>query len=94
MNQPQKRNALVKFYTTDANKEALGSIAADMGCSVSNVLDKCTIVIVRNHQDAKPIRKDIPAYPSGTRPKLEIRRAQLLPSRTNFGIVPRAKYLV
>jgi len=90
----QKRTALVKGYVTDATKEALESVCLDMKRSVSDVLNECTIVIVRNHLDAKPKRKDSPPFPGGARPRAPENRAQLFPARVSFGAVPRVRYLV
>jgi hypothetical protein len=94
MNHPQKRTALVKSYVTDATKEALQSVCNTMGKSVSDVLNECTIVIVRNHLDARPKRKDSPPFPGGARPKPHENRAQLFPARPSYGAVPRARYQV
>jgi hypothetical protein len=94
MKHPQKRTALVKGYVTDETKEALESVCSDLKRSVSDVLNECTIVIVRNHLDAKPKRKDSPPFPGGARPRSGDNRAQLFPARPSFGAVPRARYLI
>ncbi len=83
----QKRTALVKSYVTDDNKELLQSACSAMHKSVSDVLNECTIVIIRNHLDAKPKRKDIPPFGGGARPKPSENKAHFF-IRPSYGVVP------
>jgi hypothetical protein len=89
MKHKQKRTALVKGYITDSNKDALQEACAAQGKTVSDVLNECTIVIIRNHLDAKPKRNDSPPFSSGARPKSGNSKAQFPASRPSFGLVPR-----
>lgn len=89
----QKRTALVKGYITDQNKDLLQSACTAMGKSVSDVLNECTIVIIRNHLDTKPKRKDSPPFNGGARPKLHGDRAQFS-NRPNYGAVPQMRLRV
>lgn len=90
MKQKQKRTALVKGYITDDNKDALQAACTAMRKTVSDVLNECTIVIIRNHLDARPKRNDTPPFSSGARPKSVNNRAQSSPApRPCFGVVPR-----
>ena len=86
----QKRTALVKGYVTDEHKDALQAACAAKGKSVSDVLNECTIVIIRDHHDTRPKRNDTPPFSSGARPKSINNRAQIVPApRPGFGVVPR-----
>lgn len=95
MKHKQKRTALLKSYVTDENKEALQSACAAMHKSVSDVLNECTIIIIRDHLDTKPKRNDMPPFGSGARPKPYENRAQFGASnRPNYGATPRVKLRV
>lgn len=89
----QKRTALVKAYITDNNKDLLQVACAAMHKSVSDVLNECTIVIIRDHLDAKPKRKDTPPFGSNARPRTYDSKAHFS-SRPCFGVVPRIKLRV
>lgn len=89
MKQKQKRTALVKGYITDENKDALQAACTAMRKTVSDVLNECTIVIIRNHLDARPKRNDTPPFSNGARPKSREKLGPLQVQRPNFGLVPR-----
>lgn len=94
MKQKQKRTALVKGYVTEENKDALQAACAAKGKSISDVLNECTIVIIRDHQAPRPTRNDTPPFSSGTRPKSWGNVGPLQPQRPNFGAVPRMRMRV
>lgn len=95
MKHKQKRTELVKGYVTESNKEALQSICEGMKKSVSDVLNECAIVIIRNHLDAQPKRNDTPPFTGGARPKPRENRTQFFPAqRPSFGVVPRMRITV
>ncbi len=89
----QKRTALVKAYITDDNKDLLQSACTAMRKTVSDVLNECTIVIIRNHLDTRPKRNDTPPFGSAARPRQHENRAQL-PGRPCYGVVPRIRLRV
>lgn len=89
----QKRTALVKGYITDDNKERLQSACSAMQKSVSDVLNECTIIIIRNHLDAKPKRKDTPPFGGAARPKSNDSKAHFF-IRPSYGVVPRIRLRV
>jgi hypothetical protein len=89
MKQKQKRTALVKGYITDENKADLQAACTAMRKTVSDVLNECTIVIIRNHLDTRPKRNDTPPFSNGARPKSGNSKAQFPASRPSFGLVPR-----
>ena len=90
----QKRTALLKGYVTDEQKAALQSACTAMHKSVSDVLHECTIVIIRDHLDARPKRNDMPPFPGGARPRSGNQRSQLFPARPSYGAVPRMRIRV
>jgi len=85
----QKRTALVKGYVTDEHKDALQAACAAKGKSVSDVLNECTIVIIRDHHDTRPKRNDTPPFSGGNRPKSREKLGPLQAQRPGFGVVPR-----
>lgn len=91
----QKRTALVKGYVTEENKDALQAACAAKGKSISDVLNECTIVIIRDHHDTRPKRNDTPPFSGGARPKSRENRAHFGPApRPSYGVVPRMRIRV
>jgi hypothetical protein len=95
MKHKQKRTALIKGYTTDETKASLQKVCAALGKSVSDFVNDCTIVIIRDHLDARPKRNDMPPFPGGDRPKPHESRAHINSCpRPSYGAIPRMKLRV